>query len=91
MIGSLIKPLLIVWGVVTAAFAVVLVWKSLAGFREADVVILDAVEDKQAQEQRQTIALMESLNTWVKILGIASLALILIVAGLSVYSNLMAS
>jgi len=91
MIGSLIKPLLIVWGAVTAAFAVVLVWKSLAGFREADVVILDAVEDKQAREQRQTIALMESLNTWVKILGIASLVLILIVAGLSVYSNLMAS
>jgi hypothetical protein len=91
MIGSLIKPLLIVWGAVTVAFAIVLVWKSLAGFREADVVILDAVEDKQAQEQRQTIAPMESLNTWVKILGIASLALILIVAGLSVYSNLMAS
>ena len=90
MIGSLIMPLLIVWGAVTAAFAVVLVWKSLAGFREADVVILDAVEDKQAQEQKRTIALMESLGTWVKVLGTASLALILIVAGLSVYSNLMA-
>jgi len=91
MIGSLIEPLLIVWGAVTAAFAVVVVWKSLAGFREADVVILDSVEQKQAQEQKMTIARMQSLVTWAKILGIASLALILLFGGLSVYSSLMAS
>jgi hypothetical protein len=88
MVGSLIMPLLIVWGAVTAAFAVVLTWKSFAGFREADVVILDAVEDKKAEEQKRTIARMESLVTWAKILGIASLVLILMVGGLSVYSNL---
>jgi hypothetical protein len=88
MIGSLIMPLLIVWGAVTAAFAIVVAWKSFAGFREADVVILDAAENKQAREQEATVARMQTLTTWTKILGIASLALILIVGGLSVYSNL---
>jgi hypothetical protein len=91
MVGSLVLPLLIVWGAVTVAFAIVMVWKSLVGFREADVVILDSLEDKQAQEQRATIARVQSLVTWAKILGFSSLALILIVGGLSIYSSLLAS
>jgi hypothetical protein len=90
MVGSLIRPLLLVWGAVTAAFVVVMVWKSLAGFREADVVILDAVEDKQAQEQKLVISRMESLVAWAKGLGIASLVLILLVGGLSIYWSLTA-
>jgi hypothetical protein len=91
MIGSLIRPLLIVWGAVTAAFIVVMVWKSLVGFREADVVILEPQESRQAEEQKQLISQMQSLVAWAKGLGIASLALILIVGGLSIYSSLMAS
>jgi len=91
MIGSLIRPLLIVWGVVTVAFAVVLAWKSVVGARETDVVIADPVEDRQAQEQKLVISRMESLLAWAKGLGIASLALILLIGGLSIYSSLMAS
>ena len=90
MVGSLIRPLLLVWGAVTAAFVVVMVWKSLAGFREADVVILGAVEDKQAQEQKLLISRMESLVAWAKGLGIPSLVLILVVGGLSIYWSLTA-
>jgi hypothetical protein len=90
MVGSLIRPLLLVWGAVTAAFVVVMVWKSLAGFREADVVILGSVEDKQAQEQKLLISRMESLVAWAKGLGIASLVLILLVGGLSIYWSLTA-
>lgn len=84
-------PLLIVWGVVTVAFAIVVGWKAFAGFREADVIILDAVEESQAREQKKMIARMETLVAWAKVLGITSLALILLVGGLSVYSSLMSS
>ncbi|HUP04286.1 MAG TPA: hypothetical protein VMU19_09870 [Bryobacteraceae bacterium] len=88
MIGTLITPLLIAWGAVTVAFAVVMVWKSLAGFREADVIILDAVEAKQALEQKEMIARMQTLVLWAKILGIASGALLVILIAVSIYSNL---
>ena len=90
MIGSLIRPLLIVWGAVTAAFVVVMVWKSLAGFREANVVILDSLEDQQAAEQRVIVSRMQSLVAWAKGLGIASLTLILVVGALAVYWSLTA-
>jgi hypothetical protein len=91
MIGSLIVPLLVVWGAVTVAFAIVMLWKSFGGVRETDVVILDAIGEKQAQEQKQMIARVQTLVTWAKILGIASLALILLVGALSAYSSLMTS
>ncbi len=88
MIGSLILPLLILWGTVTVAFAIVMVWKSLAGFKESNVVILDPLEAKQAQEEQQVIGRMQSLVKWAKILGFTSLALLLIVGGLSIYSSM---
>jgi hypothetical protein len=88
MIGSLIKPLLILWGVVTAAFLVVVVWKSLVGIKETDVVIADPLEDRQAEEQKVVISRVESLLAWAKGLGFASLALILLIGGLSIYWSL---
>jgi predicted methyltransferase len=91
MIGSLIKPLLILWGVVTAAFLVVVVWKSLVGIKETDVVIADPLEDRVAEEQKVVISRVESLLAWAKGLGFASLALILLVGGLSIYWSLTAS
>jgi hypothetical protein len=71
-------------------FIVVMVWKSLIGFREADVVILDSLEDRQAEEQKRVIARMLALTSWAKGLGIASLGLILLTGGLWTYLSLTA-
>jgi hypothetical protein len=90
MIETLIRPLLIVWGAVTVAFVVVMAWKSFAGVRETDVVILGE-ENRQAEEQKAMMTKMQTLVAWAKGLGVASLALILLVGGLSIYSNLMSS
>jgi len=90
MLGSILTWLLAVWGAITAVFIVVMVWKSLIGFREADVVILDSLEDRQAEEQKRVIARMEALTLWAKGLGVASLALILLTGGLWTYWSLTA-
>jgi uncharacterized membrane protein len=77
--------LVIVWAVVTAAFLAVMFWKAFAGLKEADVVILDPAEAKQADEQQQVIARMERLTSWAKRFGFASLAMLLVTGGLLAY------
>jgi hypothetical protein len=88
MIGSLLRPLLIVWGAVTAVLIVVLAWKTVIGFREADVVILDSLEDSQANAQKRLVARVESLGRLAKGLGIASLTLIILLGVLWTYWTL---
>ena len=91
MLGSLIRPLLIVWGVLTAAFAIVVAWKALVGARETDVVIADPLEDRQAEQQKAVISQVQTLLMWAKGLGIASLVLLVIVGALSIYVSLSAN
>jgi uncharacterized membrane protein len=82
--------LLIAWATVTAAFAAVMAWKSMIGFREEDVVILDPAEAKQAEEQQHLIARIERLTRWAKGFGFASLALLLAVGGVWAYRGYVA-
>ena len=82
---SPVTLLLIAWAAVTAAFIGVMIWKSLAGMKEADVVILDEAETKQADEQQHVIAKMERLTFWAKSFGFTSLALLLLAGGLLAY------
>ncbi len=82
---SPVTLLFIAWAAVTAAFIAVMIWKSLAGMKEADVVILDEAETKQADEQQHVIAKMERLTFWAKSFGFTSLALLLLAGGLLAY------
>jgi len=89
MAGSvLLTSLFVAWAVVTVAFAGAMFWKSLAGLKEEDVVILDPVEEKQAAEQRQIIARMERLTAWAKRFGIASAALLVLTFGVWLYQGI---
>jgi hypothetical protein len=73
----------ILWAAVTLGFVVVMVWKALAGLKEEDVVILDPAEDALAAEQRETVAKVQRLTVWAKAFGFASLALLILVCGIS--------
>ncbi len=77
--------LLSVWGAVTAAFFAVMFWKAFAGMKEADVIILDPAEARQADEQERVIAKMQRLTSWAKRFGFASLALLVVTGGLLAY------
>lgn len=83
--ASLLTPVLVVWAAVTGAFIVVLIWKSLLGFRENGFVILDPAEASQAAEQRAIVAKVDRLASWVKRFGFTSLALLVLAGGIWLY------
>ena len=64
--------LLIVWGVVTAVFLVLLLRRSLLASHEDDQIFLDAAEEHMAKEQRELVAKINALSR--PILGTGILA-----------------
>jgi len=87
---SLITSLLLLWAAVTAIFVTVMIWKSIVGLKEEDVVILDPAEANQAAEQQQIIAKVERLTIWAKRFGLASLTLLLVTGTLWMYQGFVA-
>lgn len=80
----------IVWGAVTTVFVLLMIWKSLVGLREDDVVILDPNEARQVTEQQEVIARVERLTAWAKGFGYASAALLVVAGGVWVYRGYLA-
>ena len=75
----------IIWGAVTGVFVILMIWKSLVGFKEDNVVLLDPAEDRQAAEQKLIVARVERVTLWAKRFGYASLALLAVVGGVWAY------
>jgi hypothetical protein len=84
----ILSSVLILWAVVTVAFVAVMIWKSFAGLKEEDTLILSAGEAKAAVEQQEIIARVERLASWAKALGIASLVLLLLAGGIWIYPGI---
>lgn len=80
--------LLIVWGVVTAIFLVLIAWRSVLSSHEDDQIFLDAAQDHMAREQRELIQKIESLGKPLMMSGITSGVLLLVIAGMFVYHGL---
>jgi len=80
--------LLIVWGVVTAIFLLLIAWRSVLTSHEDDQIFIDAAEEHMAREQRELIKKIESLSRPVMMSGITSGVLLLVIAGLFVYQGL---
>ena len=80
--------LLIVWGVVTAIFLILIAWRSVLSSHEDDQIFIDAAEEHMAREQRELVAKIESLSKPLMASGITSGVLLLLIAGLFVYNGL---
>lgn len=80
--------LLIAWGVVTAVFLALLIWRSLLSSHEDDQIFLDAAEDHMAREQRELVARINTLSRPLLTSGIVSGVLLLVIAGLWLYNGL---
>jgi hypothetical protein len=80
--------LLIVWGIVTAIFLVLIAWRSVLTSHEDDQIFLDSSEDLMAKEQRELVSKINSLSKPILTSGITSGVLLLLIAGIFVYHGL---
>ena len=80
--------LLIAWGIVTAVFLVLLIWRSLLESHEDDQIFLDSAQDHMAREQRELVSKINTLSRPIMTSGIAAGGLLLVIAGLWLYEGL---
>jgi hypothetical protein len=80
--------LLIAWGIATAIFVVLFIWRSVLSSHEDDQIFLGTAEEHMAQEQRELVAKITSLSRPVLITGVLSGALLLLAGGLWIYEGL---
>lgn len=74
--------LMMAWGAVTAILICLLIYRGTLEAHEDDQVFLDAAGDSMAAEQRMIVAKIDKLSQPIKMLIIASGALLLIAGAL---------
>jgi hypothetical protein len=82
---STLVMLLIAWGSLTAALIAVLIYRGTLTMHEDDQLFLGESEAHIAREQLEIMRKVDKLGPFVKVLGTASAALILTIAGVAVY------
>jgi hypothetical protein len=87
MMSMLMWPL-ILWGALTAVLIVLLIYRSTLTMHEDDQLFLDDSASGMAQEQAEIMAKLNKVTPFVKWLGAASGALILVIAGVAIYQGL---
>jgi hypothetical protein len=80
--------LLIIWGVVTAIFLILVIWRSVLASHEDDQIFLDAAEEHMAREQRELVKKINKLSSPILTSGIMAGVLLLAIAGIFVYNGL---
>ena len=80
--------LLIVWGIVTGIFLILLFYRSTLTRQEDDQLFIDESSASRATEQQQLIAKVNKINPLVKMVGATSGVMILAIAGWAVYIGL---
>ena len=80
--------LLIAWGIITAVFVILLIWRGVLSSHEDDQIFLDAAEEHMAREQRELVAKINTLSRPLLISGILSGVLLLLAGGLWIYEGL---
>ncbi len=85
---SLLVILLAVWGVITGALILLMIYRSVVGMKEDDQLFLSAAESHLEREQQEVLHSLKRTAPYVKLLGATSGVLLAIIAGVWVYQGL---
>jgi hypothetical protein len=85
---STLTVLLIVWGVLTVVLILLLIYRSTLTMHEDDQLFLDDSSKNLREEQEALQVRMKRVAPWVRILGAASVVLILVIAGIAVWQRI---
>ena len=85
---SMIMMLLIVWGVLTAVLVVLLIYRSTLTLHEDEQLFLDDASATLRAEQEQLQLRMKKVAPYVRILGVLSGVLILLIAIMAVWQQI---
>jgi hypothetical protein len=83
--------MLIVWGVLTGILIVLLIYRSTLTMQEDDQLYLSDSESHMQQEQTALLAKVKRITPFVRGLGALSGVLILVIAGMAIYTGLNSS
>ena len=85
---DMMTTLLIVWGALTAVLIVLLIYRGTLNIHEDDQLFLDEAESHMMKEQQELIVRMNRITPWVRIIGTCSALLIVVIAGMFIYSHM---
>jgi hypothetical protein len=80
--------LAVVWGAVTMALVVLLIYRGTLTMHEDDQLFLDSAEDHMQKEQQELLFKMNRLTPWVRICGAGSALLLVAMAGLYIFTHM---
>jgi hypothetical protein len=84
----MLAPLWIVWAGVTVVLIVLLIYRGTLSMHEDDQIFLDDAESHLAKEQEELALKMNRLQPWVRVCGAGSALLIVVIAGMELYSRM---
>ncbi len=80
-------PLLILWAGLTVVLVILLIYRSTLAMHEDDQLFLGNSEAHMAKEQEELIVRMNKIEPWVKVCGAGSALLLVLIAGMMLYSR----
>ena len=86
ILSSPIEIVAAIWGVVTIAYFALFLFRSVVGMKEEDTLYLSVGEERLAAEQREVMKRIYKLDSYSKKVGIAALAMTVVLGGMWVYS-----
>ena len=84
----MLAPLWIVWAGVTVVLILLLIYRGTLSMHEDDQIFLDDAEAHLAKEQEELALKMKGLQPWVRVCGAGSALLIVVIAGMELYSRM---
>ena len=84
----MMTALALVWGALTLALIVLLIYRGTLTMHEDDQLFLDSAEDHMQKEQQELLFKMNRLTPWVRICGAGSALLLVVMAGVYIFTHM---